>query len=388
MKRNRIIWGCLWVLSLIGISLSGGAITYGLFTALTLVPIVSAIYLLAVYKLFHIYQELDQRFVTVNEPVKYRFALVDEYPIQFVGIRVKFFSSFSTITDLDDETEYELKPGSRIEKETKLICKYRGEYEIGIKEIEIQDYFRLFRVSYRNKECIRAYVKPQLVDTDSLGEIELSDAVRENKFSRNELDILSREYVSGDDRRFIDWNQTARTGVLMTRTFTGSDHQEIAVITDTYRYSLDRSVFLPAENKILEVTLAVSYYFRRNNISAAEYHLQDKLVCLNAENTRVFDEFYETVSEIAFSSLNDHRLLYRSVLGRRDIFSSSMIFLVLSSWDRYTEALLKEFERNDRHVVLCYISDNEDKRLDLSGHKNCDLIQFSPYRDIARGLRE
>ena len=141
MKRNRLIWFCLWVLSLVGISLKGGAVTYGFFALLTLVPLISALYLLAVYSMFHIYQELEHRYVTVNEPVHYRFALVNEYPLQFAGIRVRFFSSFSSITDLDDETEYELKPHSRIEKETKLICRYRGEYEIGIKAIEIQDFF-------------------------------------------------------------------------------------------------------------------------------------------------------------------------------------------------------------------------------------------------------
>ena len=251
MKRNRIIWGILWVLSVVGISLRGGAVTFGIFTALTLVPIVSAVYLLAVYKLFHIYQELDQRFVTVDEPVRYRFALVDEYPIQFVGIRVKFFSSFSTITDLNDETEYELRPHSRIEKETRLICKYRGEYEIGIKEIVIQDYFRLFRISYKNKERIRAFVKPKLINTDRIGELELSEAVREMELNRTELDVLSREYVPGDDRRFINWSQSVRTGNLMTRELTGSDHREITIITDTFRNGTDQADFLPAENHAL-----------------------------------------------------------------------------------------------------------------------------------------
>lgn len=178
MRKNRIIWFCLWVLSLVGISFRGGAVTYGFFIALTLVPPVSLLYLLAVYAMFHIYQELERRFVTVNEPVRYRFALVNECPLQFVSIRVRFFSSFSSITDLDDETEYELRPHTRIEKETRLICRYRGEYEIGIREIEIQDYFRLFRIRYRNKECIHAVVKPQLIMTDTLGDIALCDMKR------------------------------------------------------------------------------------------------------------------------------------------------------------------------------------------------------------------
>ena len=386
MKRNRYLWFCLWVLSVIGISLKGGAVTYGCFAVLTLIPLLSLLYLLAVCMLFHIYQELEQRFVSVNEPVRYRFALVNEYPLQFVGIRVRFFSSFSSITDLDDATEYELKPNTRIEKETRLICKYRGEYEIGIKEIEIQDYFRLFRIRYRNKECIHAVVKPQLVKVDALGGIALSEAVRECRSRKNELDIISREYIPGDDSRFINWSQSARTASLMTRNMTGADHQEIAIITDTFRYSLHQAEYLPAENKILETALALSYYFSRNNISAAEYHLGQGLERLTVEGTWKFEAFYEQISEIRFSSLHTHNILFESAVQGKDISDSSMAFLILSLWDAAIDTLLRELERSGLSVVICLISCNEQDSPDLSGHKNCTLIRISPFGELTKEL--
>ncbi len=386
MKRNRIIWFCLWVLSVVGISLKGGAVTYGFFAVLTLIPLFSALYLLAVYVLFHIYQELENRFVCVNEPVRYRFTLVDEYPLQFVSIRVRFFSSFSSITDLNDETEYELKPGSRIEKETRLICRYRGEYEIGVKEIEVQDYFRLFRLRYRNKECIHAVVKPQLLTVGTLGGITLSDAVRASEHSRSEPDVTSREYVPGDDRRLINWSQSARLGSLMTRNLTGSDHQEIAIITDTFRHSQARTEYLPAENKMLEITLAVSYYFSRNNICAAEYHLDETLLRLTVESTWKFEEFYEAVSSIRFSSLHTHGKLYESMMQRGDIFRSAMVFLVLSSWDAQTDALLRALEGSDLSAVICFVSEHAQDIPDLSDRKGCTLIPISPHTDLEKGF--
>ena len=51
-------WGLLglWLLSLVAISFYGGAVSYGFFFGLTLVPVVSAVYLLAVYLRFKIYQ--------------------------------------------------------------------------------------------------------------------------------------------------------------------------------------------------------------------------------------------------------------------------------------------------------------------------------------------
>lgn len=388
MTRNIKIWFCLWVLSVIGISLEGGAVTYGFFTVLSLIPLISLLYLLAVYALFHIYQELEQRFVSVNEPVRYRFSLVNEYPLQFVSIRVRFFSSFSSITDLSDETEYELRPYSRIEKETRLICKYRGEYEIGIKEIEIQDYFRLFRFRYRNKECIHAVVKPQLVQADSLGDMVLSDAVRESERNKTELDIISREYVSGDDPRFINWSQSARTGNLMTRILTGSNHQEIAILTDTFRAGLHQSEFLPAENKILETVLMIAHFFSRNGICAAEYHLQRTLMRLSVESTWKFEEFYDMISDMQFSSLYSHRLLYEAVMQSRILSESSMLFLIVSAWDAELDALLGVLVQNELQTVICFISENENALPDLKGYKGCKLIPVSPFREIAKELGE
>ncbi len=388
MKRNRIIWLCLWILSLVGISIKGGAVTYGLFALLTLVPAASALYLLAVYMLFHIYQNLGQRFVSVNEPADYRFALVNEYPLLFVGIKVRFFTGFSTITDLDSDTEYELKPHTRTEKQTRLICKYRGEYEIGIKEIEIQDFFRLFKIRYKNKECIHAVVKPQLIKTDSLGGIELSDAVKESERGRSEPDIISREYVPGDDRRFINWSQSARTGSLMTRELTGSDHREVTIITDTFRTGTEQSEFIPAENKILEVTLAVSYYFCRSNIRAASYHLSQELVRLTADSTQKFEEFYEGVSEMMFDSRNTHKRLYDAVTRCPDIFESSMVFLILSKWDADADALLSQLEAGGLCTVICFIGDSENDRPDLSCHRNCRLAVFSPFEELSKEAGE
>ncbi|MBQ7959331.1 MAG: hypothetical protein IJ330_06465 [Oscillospiraceae bacterium] len=63
MRRNRIIWFCLWILSLVGISFHGGIISYGFFIAVTITPVFSLFYLLLVYALFHILQNVERRYV-------------------------------------------------------------------------------------------------------------------------------------------------------------------------------------------------------------------------------------------------------------------------------------------------------------------------------------
>lgn len=386
MRRNRMIWICLWVLSLVGISFWGGTVSYGLFAVLTLVPIFSLLYLLAVYILFHIYQNIERKYVTVDETVQYHFSLVNECPLLFTGIRVRFFSTFSTITTLDDEPEYELQPNTKIERQINLICHYRGEYKVGIKEIEIQDYFRLFKIRYKNKECVRAVVKPKLLKIERLGKIELSDAVRQAEQHKTELDVISREYVSGDDQRLINWSQSARTATLMTRNHTGNGHQEIAIVMDTFRSSAEAAEFIPAENRILEIALAVSYYFSRNSIEAAAYYYHEQIIKATVGNAAKFDEFYEMLSETAFDKRNIHQLLREALTQRSDIFNSSMVFFILSSWDAESEKLLDIFEENNLYTVICFITANEKSIPDLSHHNRSKLIVISPYDKLMEDI--
>ena len=149
MRRNRIIWLILYVLSIVFISFYGGVISYGSFAVLTLIPVVSILYIIFVIFRFRIYQKLDGRNPVCNNRSDFYFTLQNESFMIFSSVRVTFYSDYSTITGLDDRTEYELSPRSGIRKQTDLICRYRGEYEVGIRKITVTDPLRLFSISYR-----------------------------------------------------------------------------------------------------------------------------------------------------------------------------------------------------------------------------------------------
>ena len=134
-KKYRFLFLCLWVLSLAAISFSGGAVSYGFFFGMTVLPFVSLFYILCVYLRFKIYQELGSRSMVCGEPTEYFFVLENEEYFAFTGVSIRLFSDFSYVEELPDDTEYELLPGDRFTYETRLVCKYRGEYEVGVKEV-------------------------------------------------------------------------------------------------------------------------------------------------------------------------------------------------------------------------------------------------------------
>ena len=209
MLRNRLIVLGLFVLSLVAISFYGGPVTYGAFFLSLLIPIASAIYALLVYYRFKIYQVIVSKNVIVGTPTNFYFTLQNEDAYSFSGVKVEFFSDFSYINDVEENYEYELSPHSGTKKETVLICKYRGEYEVGIKNVIVEDYLRLFRFKFKNRETLKAIVYPRLEILDSLSGVD--SLVYSNESDRNpeELDVLVREYVPGDDIRNINWKVSA-----------------------------------------------------------------------------------------------------------------------------------------------------------------------------------
>ncbi|MCR5626389.1 MAG: DUF58 domain-containing protein [Lachnospiraceae bacterium] len=385
MRRNRIILLILWISSLIGISFYGGVISYSFFALFTLIPVISLIYILYVHIFFRIFQDPGSRDLTSGKNTDFYFTLQNETPLPFSSIRVTFFSSFSDISGLDDKTEYCLYPHSGIRKKTDLICRYRGEYEVGIKKVIIEDLFRLFTFTYTCPEPFKVTVKPDLIHLDSLKLSEtFLNAVRYNSRPVSP-DILLREYVPGDDPRLINWKQTGATGNLMVRKMINEEEPGITVIMDSCRYSEKCAEYLPVENKLIETTLALSLFFTEKGESVNVLYrgtaLSETVLSLNN-----FEVLYERMSAFIFRAENTPALLFSEVLYDRRIFKSRSVFLVLHSFDASASSLTSKLSDADIPVFVCLINNDKDALSSLSGLKGAEGIRISTNANLKEVL--
>ncbi len=269
MWKRRLLWLFLWILSLVGITFYGGPVSYGFFYAVLLIPVLSWVYLLAMFFLFKVYQELESRSLVCGQQMPYYFILKNENHFAFAGVSVRMFSDFSSVQGIRESTEYQLLPGESYRYGTSLVCKYRGEYEVGIREIVVSDFFRLFSLCYSVPEKIKAQVLPRLVklqELKSLGELNLI-VHREVQGSRNRPDIPVREYAAGDPMKQIHWKSSARMQKLMVREQTGEEKEGISILLVTKRYGREPKEYLPLENKLLELTLALGFLFSKKGLT-------------------------------------------------------------------------------------------------------------------------
>ena len=386
MKLRRCVLGVLWVLSLVVISLYGGAISYGIFFGLTLLPVISLIYLFCVYVRFKIYQETDSRNLVCGQPTPYFFILQNEDWFAYTGIRVKMHSSFSYAEESFENVEYVLLPGDKITCETKLVCKYRGVYNIGVKEVVLTDFLFLFEVSYAVSGQIKAVVTPKIVQLKELKSIsDLPMLLQRNTSGSTEPDIPVRDYVEGDSLKQIHWKATAREQKLKVRTVTGKENQGISVFCDTRRYSGDMKEYLPLENKMLEVFLAIGYFFAGMNREFLACYGQNGVREIHVDGMSQFNHFYQAVSKISFDKEEDCRDVLKQVMGRGVLWDSSVVFLVLHEWETDVLDMTERLAADGIIMVIYVITDLDPEEFMKEGSARRRIVVI-PLETELEGL--
>lgn len=361
MKIRRWMLLGLWILSLAAISFYGGAVSYGIFFGVTMLPVMSWVYLFLVYYRFRIYQEVESRSMVCGNAVPYYFVLQNDDFFAFSSVSVKLFSSFSYVEQIPDGIEYELLPGDKLIYRTRLVCKYRGEYEVGVKKIIITDFLRLFQLSYTPASPIRALVSPRIVRVEELRSITDMTVLLQNDAQnlQTEPDVPVREYMQGDALRFIHWKATAQEHKLKVRTRIGEQKQGICVICDTKRYSEDDRVYLPLENRMLEILIALGLFFAGRNIAFTAYYGQRGVMNNHVDSLGDFEEFYLKSSEMIFDKEEKVGVTLAEAMTRGGIRNSKVVFVILHRWDESVARMTEELSAGGV-VVVVYLVTKED----------------------------
>ncbi len=361
MRIRRLCLALLFVLSLIAISRYGGVISYSLFYAVLLIPVLSLVYLLYVYLRFRVYQEIKTRNIVAGEPVSYSFILKNEGLTVFTSVAVKIYADFSFVEKVPDNQQFRLFPGERLEFRTKLTCKYRGEYEVGVNKIIIADFLGLFRAEYRMPSSIEALVKPRIIKLETLASIPELEVFMQSQAARekNEADLTVREYIRGDSLKKIHWKSTAKSGSLKIRNDVGTVKQKIVLLTDFEKVSSDIVTYLPIENKILEITIALAYHFVCQNMEAEILWKAAGIEKRVMSEINSFNRVYEEMSTIYFQKEKKFNEFFLEASGRGLLSESTVLFMIVQRMDETLYTKAEELVLSGKTVIV-YVVTRED----------------------------
>lgn len=361
MKTGKFVLLVLFLLSLTGISFYGGTVSYGFFFGILLMPVISGIYLVYVYTRFGLYQEVGSRTVVCGQPVPYYFVLQNDDFVAYTSIRVRMFSEFSFVEEVPDHKEYALLPEDKQKYETTLTCKYRGEYEVGVNEVILTDFFQIFRLTYRVPSAVKAVVAPRVVRLKELNSIPEITAYLQNQnlLEQMEPEGSIRDYRQGDSLKRIHWKASAREQKLKVRQMTGEEKQGITILCDTKRTEKHMRDYLPVENQMLEILLALNYFFAENHTKVNNLYRQGDFKNVSLGSFKDFELFYREISSLAFLKEYEFSVVLDQALQHGLLTGSKAVFFILHEIDEKLLETVESLESGGTIIVLFAVTDKD-----------------------------
>ncbi len=308
-KRLKNRWGkLLYLFFLIGatilVSCRGGNISYLLFYFALLLPVLAFFYSLYVFYRFKIVQDVSRVVVKAQE-VPYRLLLANEDFLPFTHIRLHFFSDMVRMKPADPGV-ISLLPHEEIRVDTKMYCKYRGTYPVGVKSVEVTDFLGLFTIRYPMMSQIRLTARPRIIPLEQLKIVLQEQDPKTSLFPVSRLQDLPdyelRSYLPGDSRKYIHWKNSARAGELLVRKQMPEELFETILFMDLTPQGEGMEAKHSMEDNIIEAALSFVHDYYLKNIPIRILFMEDSLREILVDESTGFEPFYDKCAELSFES--------------------------------------------------------------------------------------
>lgn len=357
MRRNRITFLFLFLLSLIFRYSFGGFVPSLLYNTLLSLLLFSICYTVYVYIRFKFVQIIDKRVIIKGESVKLVVKLSNEDFLIYPYVFVSFFGSHSFFNANSLSQSLSLTPFTNREFIFDLQCNYRGEYEVGLCDIYIEDFLGLIRLKYRIPETKKIIVHPKIEHLSKF-DVFTTNSFDSQSFSQGSLEDVNnfkdlRSYCYGDNFRKIHWKLTARNNELMIKNYQSTTDANVNILLDLRRSNYTDEINIIIEDKIIEAVVSVLHYYVVKGISVNYMYFNEKLQILKASNQIEFEYIYKSLTTTDFTqivSLSDIVKLHNA----NSTSSDMIIFTSILDVDLYNEIYNAQMSNNS--ICLIYIS--------------------------------
>ncbi|HEY5584914.1 MAG TPA: DUF58 domain-containing protein [Ruminiclostridium sp.] len=307
---------------------------------------------------FKFVQDIDKRIIIKGENVKLIVKLSNEDLIIYPYIYVSFFGSHSIFKANSYSQSLFITPFSKKEFVFDMECKYRGQYEVGISEIYIEDFLGLIKLRYKIPETKKIIVYPRIEHLNKF-DVFTTNSSDSQSFSQGTAEDVNnikdlRNYSYGDSFKKIHWKLTARSNTLMIKNYQSTSDANVNIILDLRRNSYADEINIVIEDKLIEAAVSVLHYYLFKGISVNYMYFNQKLEILKASNMIEFEAIYKTLSTIAFNQIVSLADIVKLHYESSNTSTDMIIFTSVLDVALYNEMYYAQMSNHT--VCLIYIS--------------------------------
>ncbi|ACL76061.1 DUF58 domain-containing protein [Ruminiclostridium cellulolyticum] len=358
MRKNRITFIFLFILSIVFLYNFGGFVSYFFFNTFLALLILSIAYTIFIFVRIKFIQEIDKRVIIKGENVKLVVKISNEDILLYPYVFASFYSSHSALKGENSSQSLSINPKSHKEFIFDMECKFRGEYEVGLREIYIEDFLGLIKLKYKIPEPKKIIVYPKIehlsnfsiLSSGSSDSQSVENGIQDNM--NNIKDI--REYIDGDSFRKIHWKLTARNDKLMIKNYEGSIDANVNILLDLRKNVYNDEENIIIEDKLIEAVVAVLYFYLSKSIPVNYVYFSEKLEVFKASTMMDFEQIYKTLSCVNF----DQQVAMPDILRLHSESCSNssdmIVFTSILDIDLYNEMYKSQMANHT--VTLIYVS--------------------------------
>ena len=361
MRRNRILYGGLFLGVFLAALLYGDPFMFMTLYALIAMPLISLVF--AVITLYGIGVTQDTKGTTVvkDVPNQYYITLHNHIKIGFGTLRCLFMGeTFAVVTDAS-QRQVEIRPFMRpLRFPVDFTIKYRGVFQLGLNSLEILDMLGLFRIRRTLLTKFEVIAHPMVTDLENipLTMHMLSKAPANLTIAQEDYEDYSdvRQYTPSDPIKKIHWKLTARRGEWMVKNYQSSVLNSMTILIDEKKRALSYESGIKLEDSMIEQAVSVLRFCLRQqmpvelifgrNVKERGRHIGD------------FEALYSIMANLAFTetdfSVND-------ALGRylNDINRNANVIIITSTLDiPLYERILNAVRFGHFIIVLYFVAPN------------------------------
>lgn len=387
LKGNRILYGIIFLSSLFFHLFWSNNLTALIFYSIVLLPLCSLLLTILFFYRFRYSQRLSVKEVVKFEPFEYSVWFDNRDPVHYHPLKINYYSSNLIESEKPFPEELQIRPLNNHLIRFKCTGRCRGEFSIGIKNLQMTDYLNLFTFSFKRRDNLKIRVLPRKVFLKNcfLQDSESSKAVRCQQNLINKKDEINhfRPYVAGDSLRKIHWKKSAQKGEFIIRHNEAQRSRKVCFILDQNRYANETNELLMQEDILIETCLALGLYFlRKNYLLEILISGKKKRICYNGKSYR--DQFYRDLALIPFQ--ND--LPLPSLKNKKP--EETVLFCFTSRLPAPSNPIYSIFTKFGttfgNHNFLVYPIEGEEESISFFKEKSILHIPINPALNIKNRL--
>ena len=245
------------------------------YTVLSLPPLSLCVALIMLAG-FRFEQRIDRDTAAKGDTVTYWLVLKNKCPLLLPCVEADFYRDSPAFAEEFLPRRMAVAPLANGSMELRLPCRYKGVYEIGLRQIRLRDYLGLFVFKQNVTAVCSLTVYPRIVPVNSfplasgyIGEFQ-RPAERSRDITDNSSDI--RKYSSGDHLRTVHWKLTAKRDELMVRNYEQTSGATADIILDGSGLECGQWEAVILEDRLVESAVSLAWHFASRSVPSTVYY--------------------------------------------------------------------------------------------------------------------